>query len=84
MVRKLNFMAKKKTTKSTIPSLFLSSTGDGSISLTLKGIAVLVIITGLEYFGITADKGQILEIVNNLATIVAAGYTIYGIARKIK
>lgn len=77
----------KKKTKSTakgVPSFLLSSAGDGSFSLTLKGIAVLAIITGLEYFGITADKGQIVEIVNNLATIAAAGYTIYGIARKIK
>ncbi len=75
-------MAKKKTT-SNIPPILLSSTGTG-VSLTIKSLAVLVIIAGLEYFGITADRGIVVEMVNNAATIVAAGFTLYGLARKIK
>lgn len=76
-------MAKKKTTKSEIPTFLLSSTGSG-ISLTLKSLAVLAIIAGLEYFGITADRGVVVDMVNQVATIVVAGFTLYGLARKIK
>ena len=74
-------MTKKKTT---IPKILLSSVGDGKISLTLKSAAVLIIITGLEYAGVTADKGIIIEVVNQIATIVSAGFILYGLARKIK
>lgn len=76
-------MAKKKT-QSNISAFLLSSTGNGSVSLTIKSLAVLAIITGLEYFGITADRGVVVEMVNSAATIVAAGFTLYGLARKIK
>ncbi len=76
-------MAKKKT-QSNIPAFLLSSTGNGSVSLTIKSLAVLAILTGLEYFGITADRGVIVEGVNQIATMIAAGFTLYGLARKIK
>lgn len=74
-------MAKKTTTK--IPKVLLSSESNGKVSLTVTGLAALLIIYLLESTGITVDHGEIIALVNDLATWTALGITVYGGARKV-
>ena len=70
-------------TKSKIPKVLQTSEGTGKISLTVTGIAALLIIYVLESTGITVDHGDVIAFVNDLATFTAMGVTVYGAARKI-
>lgn len=70
-------------TKTTIPKILQTSEGTGKISLTVTGIAALLIIYVLQSVGVTVDQGEVVELVNGIATMVAMGVTVYGAARKI-
>jgi hypothetical protein len=77
-----NYSMKKKTTTK-IPKILQTSEGTGGVSLTVTGIGALLIIYVLESVGITVDKGEVITLVDNIATMVAMGVTVYGAARKI-
>jgi hypothetical protein len=72
-----------KTTKTKIPAILQTSEGTGKISLTFTGLAALLIIYVLESSGITVDHGDVMNLVNDLATFTAMGVTVYGAARKV-
>lgn len=74
-------MSKKTTTK--IPKVLLSSENNGKVSLTVTGLAALLIIYLLESTGVTVDHGAVIALVNDLATWTALGITVYGGARKV-
>lgn len=70
--------------KMNIPSFFLSSEGNGNVSLTVKGLVVMTVIAALNYYGITADQGQIIDILNQIVALGAGLFTLAGAVRKMK
>lgn len=70
-------------TKTKIPKILQTSNGTGNISLTVTGVAALLIIYALESAGITVDHGDVVELVNNVATLAAMAATVYGAGRKV-
>ena len=69
--------------KMNIPQWLLSSQNNGNISLTIKGVVVLLIVFVLSHYGITVDKGQIIDIVNQFALLAGGAMAFYGSARKV-
>lgn len=67
-----------------IPKFLLSSQGDGSVSLTVKGLVAMTVIAALNYYGITADQGQIVDILNQIVALGAGLVTLAGAVRKMK
>jgi len=63
-----------------------SSSGDGSIALTLKGalIAIVpVVIAVLSSQGIVVDESATVDFINTVFTIVASFTVLIGLGRKI-
>ena len=69
--------------KNNIPTVLQSSVDSTKVSLTLKGLAVLGILAILNYYGIVVDANEVTMFVNNVAIILSAIATLYGIARKM-
>ena len=67
-----------------IPKVLLSSEGNGNVSLTVKGLVAMAIIAALNYYGITVDQGQVVDVVNQTAALIAGLVTLAGAIRKIK
>ena len=62
-----------------------SSVNENKISLTIKGVGIaliptLIFIAGL--FGFSFVEADLTELVNAIATLVSAGFIVYGLVRK--
>ena len=65
---------------------YLSSTGSGAYSLTLKGIAVYLvplIIQVFQYYGYEIAEAPLFELIEAIGTGISAGMVIYGGIRRI-
>ena len=63
-----------------------SSANENEISLTIKSIgvwAIPAVMALITYFGYDITQNELIDLVNNLAILVAAAMTIFGLARKI-
>lgn len=63
----------------------LSSTGSGEVSLTLKGIAVLLLPIAIQIanaHGIAITQDNVMQAMANITAIVAQGAICIGLARK--
>jgi len=63
-----------------------SSANPENLSLTVKSVGIWIIPAVLALavsFGWEVKENELVELVNNLAILVAAAMTIYGIGRKI-
>ncbi len=63
-----------------------SSVNENKISLTIKGVGIaliptLIFIAGL--FGFSFVEADLTELVNAIATLVSAGFIVYGLVRKV-
>lgn len=77
---------KKKPTKTNQDKWFLSSTGNGDISLTIKGILMSVIplvITIARLKGSEVQESDLVEVVQLITAMVASMTVAYGLGRKI-
>lgn len=65
---------------------FLSSSGSGDLSTTIKGLLTslipLIIIT-LKYFNYDTNHDEVESIIIAITTMISAMQIVYGIARKI-
>ena len=62
-----------------------SSVDSTKVSLTIKGIAVAIILTLIfiaGLFGFSFVEADLTELVNAIATLVSAGFIVYGLVRK--
>ena len=66
-----------------IPTILQSSENNGTMSMTIKGVALIALTYALTRYGITVDKGVVMDIVNQTATLIGMVMTLYGIVRKV-
>ena len=67
-----------------LPTFLKSSVDPNSLSLTIKGLIVFVpsIVALLAMFGLSVTPESLTEFINQLAVLIGAGMTLYGIVRK--
>lgn len=65
---------------------YISSTGQG-LSLTVKGVLVglvpIIIFTFNMIFGIDLTEIELMDIINEVTTVIASAVTVFGLVRKV-
>ena len=64
----------------------MSSVGDGSLSLTIKGVilgSIPFVIAILQHYGIQVAEQDLAQIVNNIFSIISIAMITFGLARKV-
>jgi hypothetical protein len=64
---------------------FMSSTGTGDLSLTIKGLLLALVplsVTTFQHFGVELAQEDIVEVVNQLFAAISAVMILVGLIRK--
>ena len=72
------------TPMNTIQWFIRSSADPASLSLTIKSLATIAVLFGLDSVIVDEGAGHIVTIISSIGTLISAGVAIAGLVRKIK